>query len=89
MKVSTFLKVNGASVVEFIDNNVKHEYPTLAIIDYKMCCYNSDAMVDGLYYCAQCLLPKEIIDRKIDFITSGRSFNHEGKYVESLRVFVK
>ncbi len=89
MKVSTFLKVNGSSVVEFIDNNVEHDYPTVAILDYKMCCQHVETRVDGFYYCAACLVPEEVTSRNIDFITSGKSFNHDGDYVDSVRVFLK
>lgn len=84
MKLSTLLKYQGATLIEILVN-AEHTTDIFSIgtIDYMM-----TESVEGFWQ-TRISIPKEILDRKVDFFTVGKSENHEGKLKESLRVYLK
>jgi hypothetical protein len=84
MKLKTLLNGCGCCLVEVLENEEK-ENITVAIIDYMFV----GIQVDGIYFPTKMHLPNDLLDRKIDFFTSGKSWNHDGEYKESVRVYLK
>jgi hypothetical protein len=84
MKLSTLLKYQGATLIEILVN-AEHTTDIFSIgtIDYMM-----TESVEGFWQ-TRISVPSEILDRKVDFFTVGKSENHEGKLKESLRVYLK
>ena len=84
MKLRTLLNGCGCCLVEVMENNDK-ENVTVAIIDYMF----MGNQIDGIYFPTKLHLSDELLDRRIDFFTAGKSFGHDGRYNESVRVYLK
>lgn len=84
MKLSTLLKYQGATLIEILVNAEQTvDILTIGTIDYMM-----TKSVEGFWH-TRVNVPSEILNRKVDFFTVGKSWNHEGQLKESIRVYLK
>ncbi len=84
MKLSTLLKYQGATLIEILVNaESTTDILPIGTIDYMM-----TEPVEGFWQ-TRINVPNEILNRRVDFFTVGKSYNHEGELKESLRVYLK
>lgn len=85
MLVKSLIKNCGCTLVEICESDESKEFELIAVVDYDMKMMG----VDGVYYSTKVDLIDKILNRKVDFFTASKCFNHNGDYKDCITIYVK